>query len=95
MLAVISTIAFLMLCAGSGDVARHTLGQQATQDPVLAKDHDFGLDQPVLTQFTTELSRAVTVDVGASWFDGQDVTAAMARVMGATLLNSDARSAER
>lgn len=96
MLVVISTIAFLLLYAGGGDIARHILGQQATQDQVVAKAHDLGLDQPVFSQYAQWLGNALHGNLGQSWFNGQDVTAAMASrfpvtfsiVMGATLLSA-------
>jgi len=96
MLVVITTIAFLMLYAGGGDIARRILGQQATQEQVLQKAHDLGLDQPVLTQYLNWLSNAVSGNFGQSWFNGQDVAAAMASrfpvtlslVLGATILSA-------
>ena len=85
MLVVITTLAFFMLYAGGGDIARSILGQQATHEQVLQKAHTLGLDQPFLTQYGTWLTNALQGNLGASWFNGQNVAVAMASRFQVTL----------
>jgi len=96
LLFVISTIAFFLLYIGSGNIARRILGQSATAEGVAQKAHQLGLDQPIITQYFQWLGRALTGDLGSSWFTGQDVTAAitsrvavtLSLVIGATILSA-------
>lgn len=93
---VISTVAFLLLYVGSGDIARRILGESATQEGVAQKAHSLGLDRPLLAQYGDWLGSALTGDLGTSWFTGQDVSAAvtsrlavtLSLVLGATLLSA-------
>ncbi len=82
---VISTVAYLLLYLGGGDIARRILGQQATQDDVLAKAASLGLDRPLLVQYGDWLSNAVTGNLGSSWFTGQLVTTAISTRLSVTL----------
>jgi len=82
---VISTVAYLLLYLGSGDIARRILGQTATAESVTQKAHLLGLDQPLPVQYVSWLGHAVTGNLGQSWFSGQDVTAAITARMGVTL----------
>ena len=74
LLFVISSVAFLLLYVGSGDIARNILGQQATQEDVAAKTEQLGLNRPLLTQYFDWLGNALTGDLGSSWFTGEQVT---------------------
>jgi peptide/nickel transport system permease protein len=85
LLFVISSVAFVLLYLGSGDIARNILGQQATQQDVADKAHQLGLDRPLMTQYFDWLSRAVTGDLGSSWFTGQDVTTGITDRVAVTL----------
>ena len=96
MLVVITTLAFFMLYAGSGDIARRILGQQASQEAVAAKAQELGLNRPVVTQYLDWLTSALSGDLGTSWFNGQSVADAMGSrfqvtlslVVGATVLSA-------
>jgi peptide/nickel transport system permease protein len=70
----ITTVAFLLLYLGGGDIPRKILGEGATDESVAAKAAELGLDRPLYEQFSTWLSHAVTGDLGRSWFSGQEVT---------------------
>lgn len=85
LLFAITTIGFTLLYLGSGDIARNILGESASQETVALKAHELGLDQPVLTQYTTWLAQAVRGDLGASWFTGQPVTTAILSRLAVTL----------
>ena len=82
---VLSTLAFFLLYAGSGDIARTILGQQASQETVDRLTQQLGLDQPVLGRFTDWVSGAVRGDFGSSWFSGQAVTDAIVSRLAVTL----------
>ena len=64
LLFVVTSLVFLLLYAGSGDVARNILGQTATQEEVAAKAQQLGLDRPVLAQYFDWLTGALTGDFG-------------------------------
>ena len=81
----ISVIAFLLLYAGGGDIARRLLGQDASSAAVAQKSHELGLDQPLLQQFTTWVSGVFHGDFGASWFTSQPVTDAILSRLAVTL----------
>ncbi|RAX45246.1 ABC transporter permease [Arthrobacter sp. AQ5-06] len=82
---VISTIAYLLLYLGGGDIARSILGESATAATVAQKAHSLGLDRPVLEQYFGWLGHAVTGNLGSSWFTGQAVSAAVSARVGVTL----------
>ena len=94
LLITISVVAFLLLYAGGGDIARRLLGEDASPATVAQKAHELGLDQPLIVQFGTWLSGAVRGDFGTSWFTSQPVSDAilsrlsvtLSLVFGATLL---------
>ena len=81
----ISVIAFALLYAGGGNIARGLLGQEATAAAVAAKAHDLGLDRPLVTQFSDWVGHAITGDLGQSWFTGQPVGAALLSRLAVTL----------
>ncbi|ROQ38664.1 peptide/nickel transport system permease protein [Frondihabitans sp. PhB188] len=82
---VITTVAFFLLYAGSGNVARKILGNSATQAGVAEKNHQLGLDRPILVQFGDWLTNALHGSFGDSWFTGQPVNDAIASRLGVTL----------
>src|SRR5699024_11449964 len=59
----ITTLAYLLLYLGSGDIARRILGQTATQEQVAAKTTELGLDRPLWDQYAGWLSGAFTGDL--------------------------------
>ena len=90
----ITVIAFLLLYAGGGNIARRLLGQDATAQTVAQKSHELGLDRPLFAQFGSWVSGAFHGDFGASWFTSQPVSEAivsrlavtLSLVLGATIL---------
>ncbi len=82
---VISTVAYLLLYLGGGDIARRILGQSATQADVALKAAALGLDRPIVVQYGDWLVHAVTGNLGISWFTGQPVTTAIATRLAVTL----------
>jgi peptide/nickel transport system permease protein len=96
LLVVVTTATFFLLYLSGGNIARRILGQQATEATVQQKQHELGLDRPLLTQFGDWLSGALHGDLGDSWFSGQKVTEAISSrlsvtlslVVGATLISA-------
>ncbi|MCP2031165.1 peptide/nickel transport system permease protein [Okibacterium sp. HSC-33S16] len=85
LLFVISTLAYMLLYVGGGNIARRILGQQATAETVAQKTTELGLDRPLLVQYIDWLSHAVTGDFGTSWFTGEMVSSGITSRLGVTL----------
>ncbi|NEN05480.1 ABC transporter permease [Diaminobutyricibacter tongyongensis] len=96
LLFVITTIAYVLLYLGGGNIARRILGTSATQANVQAKAASLGLDRPLIVQYIDWLGNALHGDFGASWFTGQPVADAISSraavtlsiVIGATVLSA-------
>ncbi|MGA1836668.1 ABC transporter permease [Herbiconiux sp. 11R-BC] len=85
LLFVISSVAFLLLNLGAGDVGRRILGPGATADTVALKNQQLGLDQSVFTRYVDWLGGAVRGDFGSSWFTSQPVDQAIVSRLAVTL----------
>ena len=85
LLFVVTSIAYLLLYLGAGDIARQILGQEATQEQVAQLTAQLGLDQPVLVAYWNWLTSALTGDFGASWFTQQPVIQAISSRVAVTL----------
>lgn len=91
---VISVVAFTLLYAGGGDIARRILGQNATQEIVDRKAAELGLNRPLVEQYVDWFLHAIQGDFGRSWTQGQLVTVSVSSrlavtisiVIGATLI---------
>ncbi|WP_431219904.1 ABC transporter permease [Leifsonia xyli] len=81
----ISVIAFLLLYAGGGDIARRLLGEDASAQTVAQKAHELGLDRPLFAQFGTWVSGVMHGDFGSSWFTSQPVSDAIVSRLAVTL----------
>lgn len=81
----VSLVAFTLLYAGGGDIARRIMGQNATDETVALRAQQLGLDQPLIVQFGNWLSSALTGDFGVSWFTSQPVTTSLTSRLGVTL----------
>lgn len=84
-LVAVAVLAYTMLFAGSGNIARNILGDQATEDQVAQKKAELGLDQPLLTQLGSWMSDAIRMDFGRSWFTSQPVFEAIGSRLPVTL----------
>jgi peptide/nickel transport system permease protein len=85
LIVVITCLTFFLLHASGGNIARRILGQEASEETVVQKTHELGLDRSVWAQFTEWLSHAVHGDLGASWFTSQPVTEAITSRLSVTL----------
>lgn len=72
--ATLCVLAFFLLYLGAGATARNIVGQTASDEIVQRKATELGLDRPLVVQFGDWLFRAVTGDLGRSWFTGEAVT---------------------
>ena len=81
----ISVIAFLLLYAGGGDIARRLLGEDASAQTVAQKSHVLGLDRPLFVQFGSWVSGVLHGDFGTSWFTSQPVSDAIISRLAVTL----------
>jgi peptide/nickel transport system permease protein len=96
LIVVITAVAFFLLYAGGGNIARRILGQSATNATVAQKAHELGLDRPLVTQFFDWVGKAVTGDLGSSWFTSEPVAdgitsrlaVTLSLVIGATILSA-------
>ena len=82
---VISSVTFLLLYAGSGDIARRILGQSAEAQDVVDKNVQLGLDRPLFTQYFDWLGKAITGNLGESWFTSQPVVEGISSRVAVTL----------
>ena len=85
LLFVVTSIAYLLLYLGAGDIARQILGQEATQEQVAQLTAELGLDQPVFVAYWNWLTSALTGDFGQSWFTQQPVIQAISSRVAVTL----------
>lgn len=81
----VSTVTFVLLTLGSGNIARNQLGMNATDDQVAALTQQLGLDRPVLEQYWAWLTKALTGDFGNSWFAPTTVLDSIGRRLSVTL----------
>ncbi len=82
--ATVMTLAFI-LTRLSGDLAISIAGPNATQADVEAVRKAYGLDRPLATQFIDWVGRAITGDLGESYFFKTRVSSLIAERMPVTL----------
>ena len=85
LLFVISFLSYVLLSQPGTDVGRQLLGQSAPQELVDAKNHELGLDLPILTQYWNWLLAALQGDFGRSWFTSESVVRAIGNRLPVTL----------
>lgn len=81
----LTTFAFFLLKLAPGDPATAFLGDRATPEAVAALRAAWGLDQPLLLQYTAFLRDVVVGDLGVSFTYQQPVSALLATRLPATL----------
>ena len=80
----VATLVFSLIHLVPGDPAQAMMGEGAAPQDVAELRKSLGLDQPLLTQYATFLSRAITGDLGNSFRTGQPVTLMIAERVPAT-----------
>lgn len=73
LLLAVSFLAYVLLFPAAGDIARNILGENASEAQVALKNHELGLDQPLLAQYFTWLMKALGGDLGVSYFGSASV----------------------
>lgn len=82
---VLSLMIFMLGRIVPGDPARMALGPSATQAQVDQLRQRMGLDEPLITQYVSYVSHAVTGDLGRSIVSDREVSADIATFLPATL----------
>ena len=72
-LIAISVATFFLLYFSSANIARNILGEFATPEQIIAKEHELGLDQPIIERFFAWAGQALTGNLGRSWFTSEPV----------------------
>jgi peptide/nickel transport system permease protein len=85
LIVAISFLAYLLLYPAAGDIARNILGENAGPEQVALKNHELGLDQPLLVRYFSWLTGAVGGHLGASYFTSQPVATILAVRLPVTL----------
>jgi len=70
---VVSLAVFLLSQALPSDPARAVLGREATEENVAAFRAQYGLDQPMITQYTTWIKGLLQGEPGVSYSNGQPI----------------------
>jgi peptide/nickel transport system permease protein len=78
-LIVVTFATFLLMFGNGPGIARAVLGMNAREEDIQLLVVKLGLDQPLLTQYGNWLKRAVTGDLGISFYTGQSVTDALSQ----------------
>ncbi len=82
---IVSTLVFFILRVLPGDPARAVLGMQANEQSVQRFRQEFGLDRPVVIQYTEWISGLVRFDFGRSFSNRQPVAPVLGQRLGLTL----------
>ena len=80
----VATLVFSLIHLVPGDPAQAMMGDGAAPQDVAELRKTLGLDQPLLTQYATFMSNAITGDLGKSFRTGQPVTTMIAERVPAT-----------
>lgn len=76
---------FVLLRVVPGDPIAAMMGEHADPEVIARMTREFGLDQPILTQFLRFLRGALTGDLGTSYALGRPVTSLIGSAFGNTL----------
>ncbi|BEU28095.1 ABC transporter permease [Paraburkholderia sp. 22B1P] len=85
LLVVVSALLFVMCRATPVSPARLTLGSDATADQITAFNHQYGLDQPVVAQYSHWLADAASLDFGTSYVSGTAIGPQIAETLPETV----------
>lgn len=85
LLVVISALAYALMFASGANIARNILGEMATEEQVLLKQEELGLNLPLWQRYVDWASSAITGDLGRSWFGAETVAGAIATRLPVTL----------
>lgn len=74
LLALVTTLTFVMVFGGADNVAQNILGDNATSEQIVALEQRLGIDRPLYVQYADWVSKAVRGDLGQSWTLGESVS---------------------
>lgn len=74
LLLVISALAYILMFSFTNNIAIHILGDAATHHQIIAKQHELGLDQPILNRYFEWLINALQGNLGTSWLSSEPIT---------------------
>ena len=83
---VVAMLIFGLVRLIPGSPARNMLGEDATEEEVLALEQKMGLDQPLVVQFGRWIGNAVRGDLGDSLYYNRPVTEILIERLGPTML---------
>lgn len=83
---VVAVLIFGLVRLIPGSPARNMLGEDATEEEVLALEHKMGLDQPIVVQFGRWIGDALRGDLGESLYYERPVTDILLERVGPTFL---------
>jgi peptide/nickel transport system permease protein len=85
LLALVTTITFVLLFGATENVAQNILGENATNEQIAALEVRLGLDRPLWVQYGEWVGHAVTGDLGQSWLMGERVSRILSTRLPVTL----------
>ncbi len=74
LLALVTTLTFVMVFGGADNVAQNILGDNASDEQIMALEQRLGIDRPLYEQYGSWVSKAVRGDLGQSWTMGESVS---------------------
>lgn len=69
----ITLFIYVILSAAPGDPAQLILGVDASEEALIAKRQELGLDKPVIVQYFNYMLKVLKGDFGTSWLSGYEV----------------------
>ena len=69
----VTLILYFVMALAPGNPAQQILGANASDEQLAALEAEMGLDQPIIVQYLRYILRAVRLDFGTSWINGNDV----------------------
>ena len=71
---LVTSVVYVLVSSNGMGIARLLAGSSATQQQVVDRYYQLGLDKPVLSQYVVWLGKAVRGDLGTSYISGEYVT---------------------
>ncbi len=85
LLLVISSLAYFLMFFSPSNIAINLLGDAATQEQLVAKEIELGLNRPILDRYLEWLGSALSGDLGTSWFSSEPIVQALLSRLPVTL----------
>ena len=74
LLALVTTLTFVMVFGGADNVAQNILGDNATDQQIADLEAKLGIDRPLYEQYGSWVAKALRGDLGMSWTMGESVS---------------------